>query len=60
MRPYKYTEAHKTPLFAELVCSNSLRSNDPLNAVGMLKNELIALDSYNGSRFKTQVEAGSS
>lgn len=61
MRPYKYTEAHKTPLFAELVCSNSLRSNDPLNAVGMLKNELITLDSLvMEAALKTQVEAGSS
>ncbi|MFA5719549.1 MAG: methylenetetrahydrofolate--tRNA-(uracil(54)-C(5))-methyltransferase (FADH(2)-oxidizing) TrmFO [Acholeplasmataceae bacterium] len=61
MRPKKFTEAHKTPLFAELVCSNSLRSSDPLNAVGMLKEELTLLDSLvMEAALKTQVEAGSS
>lgn len=61
MRPKKFTEAHKTPLFAELVCSNSLRSSDPLNAVGMLKDELLMLNSLvMEAALKTQVEAGSS
>lgn len=61
MRPKKQTEAHVTPLFAELVCSNSLRSKDPLNAVGMLKDELMMLDSLvMKAALKTQVEAGSS
>ncbi len=40
MRPVKLTPAHKTGKFSELVCSNSLRSDDPLNAAGLLKNEL--------------------
>lgn len=40
MRPARLTPAHKTGMFSELVCSNSLRSDDPLNAAGLLKNEL--------------------
>ncbi len=40
MRPQKMTEAHTTPFLGELVCSNSLRSNDPQSAPGILKNEL--------------------
>ncbi len=41
MRPIKKTEAHQTNLFAELVCSNSLRSDDSdYNAVGLLHNEM--------------------
>jgi len=45
MRPVKMTPAHQTGNFAELVCSNSLRSNDPLNAVGLLKDEMRILNS---------------
>lgn len=45
MRPVKMTPAHQTGNFAELVCSNSLRSNDPLNAVGLLKDEMRLLNS---------------
>ncbi len=45
MRGVKSTPAHHTNDFAELVCSNSLRSNDPLNAVGLLKEEMRALES---------------
>lgn len=40
MRPYKMTPAHKTDLFGELVCSNSLRGASLTNAVGLLKEEL--------------------
>lgn len=40
MKPEKYTPAHKSPLFAELVCSNSLRAARVTNAVGLLKEEL--------------------
>lgn len=41
MRPYKNTKAHETSNFAELVCSNSLRSDDDeYNAVGLLHHEL--------------------
>ena len=45
MRPVKYTPAHHTGYFAELVCSNSLRSNRLENAVGLLKEEMRMLDS---------------
>lgn len=45
MRPKKNTEAHHTDLFAELVCSNSLRSDSLENAVGILKEEMRLLDS---------------
>lgn len=45
MRPYKLTPAHKTGLFGELVCSNSLRSKDLTKAVGLLKEELKRLGS---------------
>src|SRR5579872_1154555 len=41
MRPIRSTEAHKTDGFAELVCSNSFRSDDrEANAVGLLHEEL--------------------
>ena len=46
MRPLKTTPAHQTNLFAELVCSNSLRSDDAqTNAVGLLHHEMRQLDS---------------
>ncbi len=41
MRPDHLTEAHKTGLLGELVCSNSLGSSDMMNASGLLKEELI-------------------
>ncbi len=40
MRPVVTTPAHKTGLPAELVCSNSLRSGNPENAPGLLKEEM--------------------
>ncbi len=40
MKPSKKTPAHHTEQFAELVCSNSLRSDSVSNAVGLLKEEL--------------------
>ena len=40
MRPVKSTAAHRTGDLAELVCSNSLRSDDPLHAAGLLKREM--------------------
>src|ERR1700754_3178321 len=41
MRPTRSTEAHKTGAFAELVCSNSFRSDDwETNAVGLLHEEM--------------------
>ncbi len=45
MRPEKPTPAHRTDRLAELVCSNSLRSDNPENAVGLLKREMEALGS---------------
>ena len=45
MKPRKMTPAHHTELFGELVCSNSLRSDQLENAVGLLKEELRRLDS---------------
>lgn len=61
MRPKKKTPAHQTGLFAELVCSNSFRSKDPLNAIGILKAELDKLNSLvMKSAYLHQVEAGSS
>jgi methylenetetrahydrofolate--tRNA-(uracil-5-)-methyltransferase len=44
-RPAVLTEAHQTGDFAELVCSNSLKSLEPTNAHGLLKAELELLDS---------------
>jgi methylenetetrahydrofolate--tRNA-(uracil-5-)-methyltransferase len=40
MRPDTPTAAHTTPYLAELVCSNSLKSDDPETASGLLKREL--------------------
>ncbi len=40
MKPQTYSPAHHSPLFAELVCSNSLRSDRLTNAVGLLKEEM--------------------
>ena len=45
MRPKKESPAFHTDRFAELVCSNSLRSNAMNNAVGILKEELRQMDS---------------
>lgn len=45
MRPRRSTPAHKTGDLAELVCSNSLRSDDPHHAAGLLKREMEALGS---------------
>ncbi|WP_407307771.1 methylenetetrahydrofolate--tRNA-(uracil(54)-C(5))-methyltransferase (FADH(2)-oxidizing) TrmFO [Desulfosporosinus sp. SB140] len=45
MRPTKFTPAHHTEWFAELVCSNSLRAAGLENAVGLLKEEMRRLDS---------------
>ncbi len=40
MKPEMYSPAHSSPLLAELVCSNSLRSNAINSAVGLLKEEM--------------------
>ena len=45
MRPRTRTPAHKTSNLGELVCSNSLKAVDPLNAHGLLKKEMTLLGS---------------
>ena len=45
MKPEKMSPAHHSPYFGELVCSNSLRSDELTNAVGLLKAEMRAMDS---------------
>ncbi len=45
MKPHKMTPAHRSAGFAELVCSNSLRSDRTTNAVGLLKEELRRMGS---------------
>ena len=45
MKPGRTSPAHRSPDFAELVCSNSLRSNAPTHAVGLLKEEMRRLSS---------------
>ncbi len=60
MRPATMTPAHKTGLFAELVCSNSLKSNNLDRAGGILKEELRRLGSLViRSADATAVPAGS-
>ena len=60
MKPHKKTPAHTSDNLAELVCSNSLRSNVLTNAVGLLKEELNLMDSLIiKAAYATQVEAGS-
>ncbi len=59
MKPKKFTPAHSTEFFAELCCSNSLRSDQLENAVGLLKEELRRLGSVILScADATRVEAG--
>lgn len=45
MKPGTFSPAHQSPLLAELVCSNSLRAEDPHSAVGLLKEEMRRLNS---------------
>ncbi len=45
MKPQQFSPAHHSEYFAELVCSNSLRSDALTNAVGVLKKELRQMDS---------------
>ena len=60
MKPKKYTPAHHSEGFAELVCSNSLRSDRVTNAVGLLKEELSRMGSLIMEAARaTQVAAGS-
>jgi methylenetetrahydrofolate--tRNA-(uracil-5-)-methyltransferase len=45
MKPLQYSPAHQSPFFAELVCSNSFKSDSLENASGVLKEEMRRLDS---------------
>lgn len=60
MKPKKFTPAHHSETFAELVCSNSLRSDSVSNAVGLLKEELRRMGSLvMEAADATRVPAGS-
>ncbi len=59
MKPERRSPAHHSPDFAELVCSNSLRSNVATSAVGLLKEEMRRLGSLVlGVADETAVPAG--
>lgn len=59
MKPEKYTPAHKNPLFAELVCSNSLKAERFDSAAGLLKWEMSRLGSVSvEAAYKNRVAAG--
>ena len=60
MKPYKFSDAHKSSDFAELVCSNSFRSDDyEHNAVGLLHQEMrLANSLIIACADKTKVPAG--
>src|SRR6202521_6160883 len=59
MRPTKQTPAHRTDKLAEIVCSNSLKSDEPGSASYLLKEELRRGDSLVMEAAKaTQVPAG--
>ncbi len=45
MKPHHFSPAHESSFLAELVCSNSFRSDDPHSAVGLLKEEMTRLGS---------------
>ncbi|MFV0247287.1 MAG: methylenetetrahydrofolate--tRNA-(uracil(54)-C(5))-methyltransferase (FADH(2)-oxidizing) TrmFO [Mycoplasmatales bacterium] len=59
-KPHNKSDAHSLDSFAELVCSNSFRSDDPMNnAVGLLKEEMRMLGSLTMQAAQaTQVPAG--
>ena len=59
MKPSRYSPAHHHPGYAELVCSNSLRSNQLSNAVGLLKEEMRRVGSLiMEAAYATEVPAG--
>ena len=53
MKPLRRTEAQSTDRLGELVCSNSLRSRNPLNPIGLIKDEMQRM----GSLIITAAEA---
>lgn len=59
MKPLNHSPAHKSDMLAELVCSNSLRSDRLTNAVGLLKEEMRILGSLiMNAADETKVPAG--
>ncbi len=59
MKPKRFSPAHKSPLFAELVCSNSLKAERTASAAGLLKREMKLLGSLCvAAAEKTRVPAG--
>ena len=59
MKPEKFSPAHSNPNLAEIVCSNSFKSNSITNACGLLKEELRRLDSLLIKiAYETKVPAG--
>ncbi len=59
MKPHNYSPAHSSPGLAELVCSNSFRSNDVTSAVGLLKEEMRKCNSLiMKTAFECEVPAG--
>ncbi|MCL2426685.1 MAG: methylenetetrahydrofolate--tRNA-(uracil(54)-C(5))-methyltransferase (FADH(2)-oxidizing) TrmFO [Oscillospiraceae bacterium] len=59
MKPEKRSPAHISPSYSELVCSNSFRSNELTNAVGLLKEEMRKLNSIIiQSADETRIPAG--
>jgi len=59
MKPHVYSEAHSKEGLAELICSNSFRSNEPETGIGLLKEEMQVLGSLiMDVALKTQVPAG--
>ena len=59
MKPHRFSPAHHSEDLAELVCSNSLRSNDPTSAVGLLKEEMRRCNSLIiAQAHATEVPAG--
>ena len=59
MKPHRYSQAHSNPNLAELVCSNSFRSDALYSAPGLLKSEMRRLDSLTMSAAeRARVPAG--
>lgn len=59
MKPVKFSPAHESEYLAELVCSNSFRSNEPATGVGVLKREMRQLGSlFMYAAEKNRVPAG--
>src|SRR4030042_5756682 len=61
MKPHAYSPAHHSPYLAEIVCSNSFKSESLMNGPGVLKEEMSRLDSLIlRTARETRVPAGDS